>query len=399
MHSRLKFDIGWASLLWAAAGLPVSRARVTRARMFVESGWGGRRGVIGLSARTLFDALLAELALPAGAKIIMSGVNIQNMFDLARLHGLEIIPVDINPATLAPMPGALLDAQAKSGASICVVAQLYGSVSPLHDASALRERGVFVLEDAAQAFADRSYTGDANADATLFSFGPIKRRTAMGGGVGVFRDRVLAARVEARLASHEMRSESWLRRRAFKYLLLKALTLRPIYGALLQLVRISGNDPEKVIGEAARGFSGPSLAVSIRAQPPGRLVVLMAHQINTAEDASSRQSACLEFLSQLPPEFTKVGEHAERHAYWLLAICCRKPEEALDFLRSHGFDATRGTTSLRAETPGRTPVAARMLESVVYLPHPAGLSAGARRRLISALCDYAGRSELAGIQL
>ena len=127
------------------------------------------------------------------------------------------------------------------------------------------------------------------------------------------------------------------------------------------------------------------------------MIVLMAHQIKTTKDISSRQAVCLEFLSQLPSELTEIGVRAERHAYWLLAICCRKPDEILNFLRSHGFDATRGATSLRAFDPGSTPDAAQMLESVVYLPNPVGLSKRARRKLVGALCDFAERPTLTGV--
>jgi len=248
---------------------------------------------------------------------------------------------------------------------------------------------VFVLEDAAQAFAGRFHRGDADADASLFSFGPIKRRTALGGGVGVFRNRDLAEHIERRLAGNEQRSDRWLRRRALKYLLLKALSAPPLYGVLMQLIRIAGKDPDRIVGEAARGFSGPSLMASIRGRPPARLIALMARQIETTEDSSSRQTICREFLSQLPSEFTSFGINAERHAYWLLAIRCPKPDEALRILRSKGFDATRGTTSLRALDHGNTPDAARLIEAVVYLPHPAGLSNRARRKLADAVSNLA----------
>ncbi len=375
--------------MWAAAGWPVSRARLERAGKSVTSGWDDRSAVIGLSERTLFDALLSELALPAGDKIVMSGVNIQNMLDIARAHGLEIVPVDIDPATLAPAPGALLTAQAKSGARLCVVAQLYGSVSRIHDAVELRTRGVFVLEDAAQAFAGQFHRGDTEADASLFSFGPIKRRTALGGGVGVFRDKDLAARIERRLASHEPRSDRWLRKRALKYLLLKTLSTPRLYGALLRMIRIAGKDPDKVIGESARGFSGPSLIESIRSRPPARMVALMARQMETTDDGASRQAICRDFLSLLPHAFTGLGRSADRHAYWLLAIRCSRSEDVLKFLRSRGFDATRGTTSLRALVPEETPDAARLIETVVYLPHPAGLPDRTRKKLAAALSDFA----------
>lgn len=392
MHSRLKFDIGWAPLLWAAIGGPVSRSRLERARAFIESWWSGRSAVVGLSERTLFDALLSELALPAGDRIIMSGVNIKNMADIADAHRLEIAPVDIDPATLSPPTGALLQAQAQTGARLCLVAQLYGAANAIADAADLRSRGVFVVEDAAQAFAGIAYKGDMGADATLFSFGPIKRRTSLGGGIGVFRDARLAERIRGRLARHSRRSELWLRQRAVKYVALKALTVPALYDAVIGAIRLAGKDPDKLIGESARGFSGPSLIDAIRGQPPDRMLALMARQIETADDASERRSICEAFLRRLPHGFTEVGRQAERHAFWLLPIRCSKPDDAIRFLRSRGFDATRGATSLRALAPDETPRASQLIDEVVYVPHPAGLSARARDHLVHALSAYAAHA-------
>lgn len=389
MHSRLKFDIGWGPLLWTALGAPVSQARHDAAQQDLENFWPDRHIVIGLSERTLFDALLSELALPRGDSVLMSGINIRNMADIVSAHGLNIAAADIDPVTLAPPPGALLEAQARTNARLCLVAQLYGSVNRIADAPSLRERGVLIVEDAAQGFAGPSYLGDPEADVSLFSFGPIKRRTALGGGIAAFRDAALASRVKQRLAAHTPRTETWLRQRALKYLLLKTLTGPALYSAVISAIKLTGKDPDSLIGEAARGFSGSNLIDAIRGRPPRRMIALMARQVCSTCAQSERQSTCRDFLRALPEAMTSLGKAAQQHAFWLVPLRCADPASAIRYLRQRGFDATRGTTSLRALDPASASNADTLMKEVVYIPHPAGLSQRQRKRLAKALTDCA----------
>ena len=392
MHVRLKLDITWPPLCKAVAGWHSSSRELDGAERRIQDFWSNRLVVIAASARTMFDALLSELALDPGEPIIMSAVNIQNMADIVVAHGLRIVPVDIDPKRLTPRPGALLEAQAETNARLCVVAQLFGSVSRIDDAEELRRRGVFVIEDAAQAFAGRFYRGSQLADASLFSFGPIKRCTALGGGVGVFDDADLAGRVERRLQTYQQRSDLWFRRRALKYGLLKALSIPFAYKIVMFVIEALGKDPETMIGETARGFRGKSLLDAIRIRPPNRMIELMADRISNAEDCSSRQNACIDFLARLPENLTDIGSSADKHAYWLLPIRVTDPESVVKQLRLGGFDATRGTTSLRALVPSATPMAKGLMEDIVYLPHPDGLPVPERERLVERVGALAARS-------
>ena len=44
------------------------------------------------------------------------------------------------------------------------------------------------MEDEAESFSSLKISGTANADATLFSFGPIKTNTAFGGAITILRN-------------------------------------------------------------------------------------------------------------------------------------------------------------------------------------------------------------------
>ena len=369
MHPRLTFDISWRRLLWAAFGGDARAA------------WTGDT-VAGLSVRTLFDAMLSEANLPAGAPVLVSGVNIQNMADLIRMHGLEPYAVDIAPGTLLPAGGDLLEAQARTGAKLCLIAHLFGSHGPIEALETLRARGVMVVEDLAQGFSAKALETAPSANVTLFSFGPIKRRTALGGALARFRDPDLEARVRARIETYPALTDAWFRRRARKYLLLKALSHPALYGLVFTF---AGRDPDAAIGQLARGFSGDDLLRNIRHRPPPRLLALLAKQASGDDEVADRRRACEAFLDALPDRF-RIGAMAQSHVHWLVPLAVPDPEAFIRVLRRRGFDATRGATSLRAFT-GPDSLAGALMDRIVYLPHPADMTARARTRMRDAVLE------------
>jgi dTDP-4-amino-4,6-dideoxygalactose transaminase len=70
---------------------------------------------------------------------------------------------------------------------LILIAQLYGSRSPQPLVMACRKPGRLIVEDCAQSF-DGTLRLPKDIDAALYSFGPIKVATALGGAVGLFRD-------------------------------------------------------------------------------------------------------------------------------------------------------------------------------------------------------------------
>ena len=375
MYPRLTLDIAWRDLLWAAFGGDRPQA--------LPDGL-----VAALSARTLFDTILNEAALPPGSPVVMSGINIQNMADLIRLHGLAPHFVDVAPDTLLPENEVLLDAQARTGAKLCLVAHLFGGHSPIKAIDTLRARGVCVIEDLAQGFSPEALAAEPAGDIALFSFGPIKRRTALGGALGRFRDAGLAGRIRGRLNAHPPLGDGWFRVRARKYLLLKALNHPLPYGLLFRGLESLGRDPDTVIGRLARGFSGDDLRRNIRHRPSPRLLQLMARQVAGDHDLPRRQALCTAFLARLPVA-ARIGQATEHSVHWLLPVIAPDPDGLILSLRRQGFDATRGATSLRAFTGAQ---ADRLIDHIVYLPHPADMAASARDRLAEAVIQALARA-------
>ena len=116
MQPRLRLDIEWGDLL--SVFRPVGPDAVAQTLSLSKELY------IGYSVRTLFDAILNSLSLPAGERVVFSAVNIESMFAIARGHGLVPYPVDIEFDTLLPSPAALDLALKTSRAKVVVIAQL-----------------------------------------------------------------------------------------------------------------------------------------------------------------------------------------------------------------------------------------------------------------------------------
>ncbi len=79
----------------------------------------------------------------------------------------------------------------------------------------------------------------------------------------------------------------------------------------------------------------------------------------------------------------RPGRWAAEHAHWVTPVLTPDPDGSIVELRRHGFDATRGTTSLRALGESGSPEAVRLIRQVVYLPAIVALSA---REIASLAC-------------
>jgi len=62
----------------------------------------GESALITLSVRSTFDLYLQARNFPKGSEIIMTGINIGDMIQIIKDHGLVPIPVDLDLYTMAP---------------------------------------------------------------------------------------------------------------------------------------------------------------------------------------------------------------------------------------------------------------------------------------------------------
>ena len=119
MWIRKRLDIGWWDLAvgMARCSLPGNR---TSPRAKVEQLWPVDDTVARLSVRSGFDLLLGALDLPRGSEILFSAVTVADMVRIARHHGLTPIPVDLDPATMAPTAKTLHRAMGPGARAVVV---------------------------------------------------------------------------------------------------------------------------------------------------------------------------------------------------------------------------------------------------------------------------------------
>jgi len=145
----------------------------------------------------------------------MSPVNIQGMVQIAKFHGLTVTALDLPPP---PMPHVSrskynsitptlqqikdhLDSHTKS-VKIVLIAHVFGAVDEVEFdkiATYINERNssspgspILLIEDCAESFTrlhshshdnPNTYTSHPLSHVSLFSFGTIKTRTSLGGGI------------------------------------------------------------------------------------------------------------------------------------------------------------------------------------------------------------------------
>jgi dTDP-4-amino-4,6-dideoxygalactose transaminase len=238
-----------------------------------------------------------------------------------------------------------------------------------------RQHGLMVIEDCAQAFDGRGYLGDPEADVSMFSFGPIKTATALGGAMLRVRDRGLLDRMRARQAGYAVQKQSTYLWRLLKYAAFKALSYPMVYGMLVRVWRTMGRDYDRLVNGSVRGFPGPDFFDRIRQQPSAPLLAVLDRRLRTYERGRLEcRAAKGEHLARLfKDKVLCAGRAATPHNSWVFPIVVENPAEVIAALRRAGFDATQGHSMCVVQPPaGRpqsmAPTAAELLARIVYLP-------------------------------
>lgn len=398
MWVRLRFDIGWSDLAYGIAniGRPMDGPAVDRQVCHYWSAPGQMFPC--LSVRSGFDLFWAAHALPAGSEVLMSALTIPDMVRIVAHHGLVPVPVDLDPVRMAPRLDVMRRAITPRTRAI-VVAHLFGTRIPLGPiVQAAREHGLLVIEDCAQAFAGRAYEGHPESDAVLFSFGPIKTATALGGAVVRVRDPEVLRHMRRRHEAYPVQDRAAYLRRLLKYATLKGASARPVCDAVLSLCRAADLNHDRMINSAVRGFPGPDFFQRIRRRPCEPLLAMLARRLWTFDPRRLAERAARgDFLVRLLPRAVRrPGEGVEEHSYWVFPVLAEDPQGLIAALARAGFDATQGG-SLRvvpppADRPDLDPAATRaMVARTVFLPLCTQMSSRSVRRMAEVIAGLNGR--------
>lgn len=347
LYPRINLDISFDNLRFSLFSF-VYKAKQEDPRFFQKIYQHNKRILVTLSVRTAFDALLQALKLPQGSEIIMSAINIPGMVEIAKLHGLVPVPVDIYIDTLEPSLN-LLEEKISQKTKLILIAHLYGTTLNLDSIIEIAlKHNILVIEDCAQAFCGDKYFGHPRADITLFSFGPIKSCTALGGALACIRNYELAEKVTNILVNYPTKSDFWFFKRVIKYTVLKLLTTPKNYFYLTSVLKLLGFDIDLVIGSLLRNFPKGEIFKTIRYLPPPSLLYLLFYRLNSYNNNffEERTTRTRFFLSLLDNEIRYPGIQAINHSFWLAPIFVSDPKLIINVLRNNGFDATQGKTSL-----------------------------------------------------
>lgn len=379
MFPRGSLDIGWRDMAVAALRCLWSD-RPERMQRRIEARWSADGDTLAcLSVRSGLDLLLRALALPPGSEVLVSAITIPDMLHILAHHGLVAIPIDLDPAALSVDPVQLAQSIRPQTKAI-LIAHLFGSRMPL--APVLRiaqEHGLFVIEDCAQAH-DTTYRGHPDSDASLFSFGPIKTATALGGAVIRCKDRAQTEQLRRLQAIYPRQPNRWFLRRLLRFAALKLLAHPVRFGVFVALCRLRGRDHDQVIAQAVRGFAGADMLARIRYQPSRALLHLLERRLVRYNVAAIRARVAFarRVIARLP-NTPRPGGTAAAHTHWVLPIESADPDALIRLLWAHGFDATRRASTLTVvPPPPRAPDPAnarRLLERLVFLPMYRGIPA------------------------
>ena len=367
-------DIDWADLGCAlAACLGTEDSAKLNER--VESIWGQpQKTLVCLSVRSGFDLFLQAAGWPPGSEILTSAVTIHDMARIIRHHQLTPVPLDICPRTLAVDPAQLAEKITPRTKAV-LLAHLFGSRLNL-DAllAAAHARGVMVIEDCAQAY-DGTFRGHVASDVRMFSFGPIKTATALGGALLHVADASILGRMRALQARYASQNRGRFMRRVLQTAAIKWIARPIVFGAFALACKQLGTDHNRVLRRAMRGFPGDDLIRQIRRAPSAPLLRLLQRRLTASiSKRIDRRIALAEKVILNLNDIDRPGRLVRDHSHWVLPINSRDPRELVRFLWTRGFDATRSASSLEAvaapcDRPDTAPQrAAEMLSSVVYLP-------------------------------
>lgn len=375
MWVRTQLKIGWNDLLLGTLrGLvPLRRdAELRKAERFFSSddSW-----MAAYSVRTGFELLLRALDLKPGDEVIFSAVNVKGMVKIVTELGLVPVPVDIGFGDMAPSL-KLLKAAITPKSKVFIAAHLFGTRSQLGDIFKLaRSRGLVAVEDCAQAFSGSSYAGTAEADVVMFSFGPIKTATALGGALLRVKEPGLLARMRELQATYPIQTDKKQLKRLVSAAGLKIVSSPRVLSFVYRYYKKRGRNYEEELADKVRDVAPLKQKGGLKYQPSASLLWMMNRRMRQLSDGdlAVRTHKGRHLAELLKGAASLPGQTAQHHDYWLFTFVTEKPGAFLNALREEGFDVgglpRSQYVAAPEDRPGLEPaMAAGMMRNLIVVP-------------------------------
>ncbi|MEE8455081.1 MAG: DegT/DnrJ/EryC1/StrS family aminotransferase, partial [Limibaculum sp.] len=379
MWARTQLKIGWLDLL-AGAVSTVYGADRDRLVREVEAYWDTSGDTIAAySVRSGFDLLLQAMELQPGDEVVFSALNVKGMVKIVRRHGLVPVPVDLDIGHMAPSLERL-KAAITPRSRVLVVAHLFGTrleLDPVFDLA--RQHGILIAEDCAQAFSGRGYPGHPKADVAMFSFGPLKTATALGGALirvrGTGSCGVLRERMRAIQADYPMQTNRKQRKRVMQFAGLKIVTSRLVLQAIYRLFSARGRDYEDAIADNVRNVAPLKSLKNMRYRPSRAMLAMMARRLRRfrQETLDQRAAKGRRLRESLGNAVVMPALDNTHHDYWVFPILIDDPPAFIHAMRAEGFDTSSAPRSQAVPAPPDRPqleasIAARALADLIIVP-------------------------------
>jgi dTDP-4-amino-4,6-dideoxygalactose transaminase len=375
MWVRTQLKIGWSDL---AAGIarsfnpPDRLAERRRAESYLTD---RDDTIVALSVRSGFDLLIQALDLKPGDEVIFSALNVKVMVRIAREAGLVPVPVDLDLDHMGPSLERL-KAAITPRSRVFIAAHLFGCRLDLDPLFALaKEHGIVAVEDCAQAFNGREYPGSEVADVNMFSFGPIKTATALGGALIRVKPESLREKMKQIQAAYPVQAENKQRQRLWRFVALKIVTTRLVLAAIYHYYNARGRDYQDDLANSVRDVVKLKTSKNLRLQPSATLLYLLNRRLYQFDMGTVRQrQAKGEKLRDLIGETTTLPAQANaHHDYWVFPLLVNEPRKFIDALRAAGFDAADQTRTQHIPAPQDRPelephLAAKSMKGLIVIP-------------------------------
>lgn len=375
MWIRTQLKIGWSDLLagLAASFAPAERAReIAKAEAYFSSSGDT---IAAYSVRSGFDLLLQALELKPGDEVVFSALNVRGMVKIVKEAGLVPVPVDLDIAHMGPRIERL-KAALTPRSKVFVAAHLFGTrldLDPLFQLA--KARGLIAVEDCAQAFNGRDYPGSDAADLNMFSFGPIKTATALGGALIRVKDPDLRQRMREIQSRYPVQPEAKHRKRILQFMGLKLVTARLALGAIYRFYRAKGQDYEDKLADRVRDVAPLKTKSNMRFQPSATMLHLMNRRLDgfDMEQVKRRQKKGERLSGLIGNAAVQPAQANDHHDYWVFPLLVRQPRKFIDALREEGFDAADLPRSQHIAAPADRPelepeTAAGVMRELIVVP-------------------------------
>ena len=346
MIPRKRLDIDWSDLLFGMAQCFRKNSRTT-----IEAGCKNAtpapdKAICFLSVRSGLDLLLQVLKFPKGSEVLISAITIPDIVTILKAHHLIPLPIDLNPDTLHPDPSDL-ETKITPRTVAIIITHLFGARVPMDDITPIAKlHGLMIFEDCAQGYWGDGYIGHPNSDVCMFSFGPIKLNTALGGALFFLQNPTFQSRVAQRHATYGIQNKWRFLQRLLKYSTIKILSHPIIYSIFCSICRLMHKSHDDISFYLTRGFSGDALFKKLRQQPSYPLLALLHRRLksNAFARTTRRRESARNFRCLIPqiccPGFTS------NHSFWVFPILVSNAQKLCKRLLKQGFDAHTWPVSL-----------------------------------------------------